>query len=393
MKHLDGRIRVALALAGLALLAAAPLADAKPIGDGRGGVRLKAIGSFEAPVHVATAPGSERLLFVVEQPGRIAVLRERGSSSYEGEGTFLDIRDRVGGGGERGLLSVAFPPDYASSGLFYVYYTDETGDIVVREYRRSSSTRADPSSGREVIRVEHREFGNHNGGQLQFGPDGLLYMATGDGGGGGDPFGAGQDLDSLLGKLLRISPRPGNAGSYGIPADNPFVGAAGRDEIYSYGLRNPWRFSFDSKSGRIAIGDVGQSSREEVDYETRGDAAGANFGWNLFEGTRPFASPDGVKPPAYQGPIHDYSHDDGSCAITGGYVVRDRKLDSVYGRYVYADLCLGELRSLVPRLDGARKDRSLRIVKDGISSFGEGRGGRILVASVFEGRVWLMRPR
>jgi len=384
---------VGLALAAVAVLAAAPLAEARRIGDGRDGVKLKAIGSFDSPVHVATAPGSERLLFVVEQPGRIAVLRERGGGSYESKGTFLDIRDQVLDGGERGLLSVAFPPDFASSGLFYVYVTDGTGDIVVREFRRISSTRADPSSGREVIRVEHREFGNHNGGQLQFGPDGLLYMATGDGGGGGDPFAAGQDLDTLLGKLLRISPEPGNAGPYGIPADNPFVGAPGRDEIYSYGLRNPWRFSFDRESGRIAIGDVGQGSREEVDYETRGDAAGANFGWSLFEGTERFASPDGVKPPGYQGPIHDYSHDGGGCAITGGYVVRDRKLDSLYGRYVYADLCVGELRSLVPRLDGARKDRSLRIVREGISSFGEGRGGRILVASVFEGRVWLMGPR
>jgi glucose/arabinose dehydrogenase len=241
-----------------------------------------------------------------------------------------------------------------------------------------------------VIQFSHPTFGNHNGGQLQFGPDGHLYIGTGDGGGGGDPDRNAQSLNSPLGKLLRIDPVPGNAGAYGIPAGNPFAGSIpGLDEIYALGLRNPWRFSFDRKTNRIAIGDVGHGSLEEVDYETPSSLAGANFGWDAFEGTERF---DGGTPaPAdHQPPIFEYSNDSGHCAVIGGYIVRDRTLRSLRGRYLYADLCAGELRSLVPGLDGARKDRALGPSVPSPTSFGEGPKGRIFVVSG-AGGVWKLK--
>ena len=381
---------VAVLAIALALIAALPSsAAAKPkVGDGVGGVELRKLGEFDSPVHVDNAPGARKLLFVVEQPGAIRVLRGNRTVGHP----FLDIRDRVQGGGEQGLLSVAFAPDYERSGRFYLYYTVRGGDVNrVSEFRRTGATSADPASERTVIEVAHPDFSNHNGGQLQFGPDGYLYIGTGDGGGGGDPSGNGQSPNSLLGKLLRIDPLPGNAGGHGIPRDNPFAGpGAGLDEIYSLGLRNPWRFSFDRKTDRIAIGDVGQGRWEEIDYGTLGGFRGANFGWDVFEGNHPFEG--STPPPGYAPPIHEYSHRGGGCAVVGGYVVRDRKLKSLYGRYLYSDLCRSDLRSFVPDLEGARKDRPLGLDVPSPTSFGEGVKGRIYVASG-EGGVWRLRRR
>ncbi len=361
----------------LAATAVAPAAAKPRTGKGNGGVELRKLGEFEAPVHVDDAPGYKKLLFVVEQPGVIRVLRKNRVLDRP----FLDIRDRVEYGGEQGLLSVAFPGDYADTRRFYVYYTRRGGDVNrVAEFRRSSPTTADPASERAVMDIPHPTFPNHNGGQLQFGPDGLLYIGTGDGGGGGDPFAAGQSVDTRLGKLLRIDPRPGNAGAYGVPASNPFAGRKpGLDEILSVGLRNPWRFSFDRRTGRIVIGDVGQNEWEEIDYEEPSTLPGANFGWSIFEGNHPYAG--GPEPAGYEPPIHEYNHDGGRCAITGGYVVRDQKLRSLYGRYLYGDLCTGELRSLIPGLNGARKDRPLGETIEQLSSFGEGRHGKLYAAS------------
>jgi glucose/arabinose dehydrogenase len=379
----------AIALAAAAALAAEPAGAA--VGDGRGGVRLRSVGTFEDPVYVEQAPGSRRLLFVVELAGRVRVLRERRRGGYEDLGTFLDARRDLRSGGMYGLFSIAFPPDYPDSGLLYAFLTNRAGEIVVREFRRRSARRAADSSGRDVIVIPHPDFGDHFGGQLQFGPDGLLYVSTGDGGGIGDPNENAQSLDSLLGKVLRISPRPGNAGAYGVPADNPFVGAPGRDEIYSYGLRNPWRFSFDGR--RIAIGDVGQSRREEIDYLPLGEAAGANFGWDAFEGTTRYGPDGSPAPEDHVRPIAQYGHGGDRCAITGGHVVRDRRLRSLRGRYVYADFCTGEIRSLVPRPNGGSRDRPLGIVRPGIVSFGEGHRGRSFLASAFGGRVWRLAGR
>jgi glucose/arabinose dehydrogenase len=357
----------------------------------KGGVALKQIGSFDSPVYVTGAPGFPKLLFVVEQPGRVVVLK-----GGRRAGTFLDVRDLVNYGGERGLLSVAFPPDYARSKRFYVYYTDAAGSIQVDEYHRRSATRAAVGSRRSVITIPHPVNSNHNGGQLQF-LGNLLYFGTGDGGSGGDPPNNAQNKDVLLGKLLRIDPRASGGKPYSVPASNPFVGKPGRDEIYGYGLRNPFRFSFDTSRGqpRIAIGDVGQNEFEELDYTTVGRAAGANFGWDAFEGLSKYTDENSGTPDpgGTVKPIFAYPHSrGGSCSIIGGYVVRDPRLRGLRGRYVYADLCEGHLRSLVPHLKRASDDRKLGLQVSSPSSFGEDQRHRLYVVSL-EGPVYRLVPR
>jgi glucose/arabinose dehydrogenase len=347
-----------------------------------GGIALKRIGSFESPVYVTGAPGLPQLLFVVEQGGRIEAMR----NGHRLPRPFLDISGRVSFEGERGLLSVAFPPDYRASGDFYVYYTDEQGNIHVDEFQRRSQTRAAANSRRAVIEIPHTENSNHNGGQLQFLGD-LLYFGTGDGGAAGDPPNNAQSKESLLGKLLRIDPRPSGGRPYTVPATNPFVGSPGRDEIYSYGLRNPFRFSFDTvtaRAPRIAIGDVGQNQFEEVDYTTVAGAAGANFGWDAFEGFAPYrdeasGTPD---PGGTVKPIFAYSHSRGGCSITGGQVVADRSLAGLYKHYVYTDYCDGALRSFVPHLGRATGDRKLGLSVEEPSSFGVDSRGHLYVASL-----------
>jgi glucose/arabinose dehydrogenase len=348
------------------------------------GVGLKKVGQFDHPVYVTGAPGFPKLLFVVEQPGRVAVL----SGGRRLSKPFLDIRGMVGyDGGERGLLSIAFPPDYRQSGGFYVYYNDDAGNIRIDEFERDSATRVAPGSRRQVIEIPHPVNANHNGGQMQF-LDGLLYLGTGDGGSGGDPPNNAQDKDVLLGKLLRIDPRPAGGAPYTVPPSNPFVGKPGRDEIYSYGLRNPFRFSFDTVSAgqpRIAIGDVGQNKFEELDYTTVAAASGANFGWDALEGFAPYTEENSgtQNPGGTTKPIFAYSHSRaGSCSIIGGYVVRDRDLPSLYRRYVYADLCKGQLRSLAPHLKRAGDDRELGLAVESPTSFGEDDARHLYVASL-----------
>jgi glucose/arabinose dehydrogenase len=388
------------ALAAVLALAALPSCGAaKPPPEeprehraAKGGVALKRIGSFAEPVYVSGAPGDPRLLFVVEQQGVVRVLR-----GGRRQGRFLDISGLVGYGGERGLLSIAFPPDYERSRRFYVYYTDTQGDIRVDEFKRRSPTRAAFGSRRPVIEIPHRINSNHNGGQLQF-LGNLLYFATGDGGSGGDPPNNAQNRDTLLGKLLRIDPRPASGRRYSVPDDNPFVGRPGRDEIYSYGLRNPFRFSFDTVTAarpRIAIADVGQDEFEELDYTTVGAASGANFGWDAFEGFAPYtgANSGTPDPGGTVKPIFAYSHSRaGSCTIIGGYVVGDRRLPRLRGRYVYADLCEGQLRSLLPHLGRASGDRRLGLAVSSPSSFGEDTRGRIYISSL-EGPVYRLVSR
>jgi glucose/arabinose dehydrogenase len=354
------------------------------------GVALKQIGSFDAPVYVAGAPGFPELLFVVEQPGRIVVMR----GGKQLPKPFLDLRGQVSYGGERGLLSLAFPLDYARSKRFYVYYTDNDGNIRIDEFKRRSATRARSGSRRKVIVIPHQVNSNHNGGQLQF-LGNLLYFGTGDGGSGGDPPNNAQDKDVLLGKLLRIDPRPSKGRPYTVPADNPFVGRPGRDEIYSYGLRNPFRFSFDRRRPRIAIGDVGQNEFEELDYATVDAARGANFGWDAFEGFSKYTGESSGTPDPGNTvkPILAYNHSRGnSCSIIGGYVVRDPRLPKLQGRYVYADLCEGQLRSLVPHLKRASDERKLGLHVESPSSFGEDDQHRLYVTSV-EGPVYRLVPR
>ncbi|HSK49290.1 MAG TPA: PQQ-dependent sugar dehydrogenase [Solirubrobacterales bacterium] len=377
---------------GLPACGSAEESDSGDAGAGaskRSGVALKKVGEFDQPVYVSGAPGFPELLFVVEQQGTVKVL-----NGGRRAGTFLDLRSEVSFEGERGLLSIAFPPDYQRSGRFYVYYTDNAGSIRVDELKRRSAIRAASGSRRNVIVIPHPVNTNHNGGQLQF-LGNLLYFGTGDGGASGDPDNNAQNLDSLLGKLIRIDPRARGGRPYTVPASNPFVGRAGRDEIYSHGLRNPFRFSFDTVSSggaRIAIGDVGQDRFEEVDYLPVGRAGGANFGWDAYEGNKRYPGGSG-DPGGTVKPILAYPHRrGGSCSITGGYVVRDRRLPSLYERYVYADFCEGELRSFVPHLKRAGSDRKLGLSVSSPSSFGEDDRGRLYVASL-EGPVYRLVPR
>lgn len=389
----SARLAVAGAAVAAAVLVAAGAGSAAPqlarqqTGDGNGGVKLQEVGRFDRPVYVHQPPsGADGLLFVVEQPGRIEVVESDGGA----ESPFLSIEGKVASGGEQGLLSVAFAPDYSKSGLFYVYYTAPGGDITVEEYRRSENDplQADESSGRKLLDIEHSRFPNHNGGQLQFGPDGYLYVGTGDGGSFGDPSENAQDRNSLLGKILRIDPFNGKR--YAIPKGNPFRGRRGRDEVYALGLRNPFRFSFDRETGNIAIGDVGQDRREEIDVETPKSLRGANFGWDAFEGFKRYKSPDASPPPRdHERPIHDYSLSGANCAITGGYVVRDPELGSLFGRYVYADHCAGQIRSLIPDTGGGRDDKPLGLSESSISSFGEDAAGHVYVVSL-SGRVSML---
>jgi len=380
---------IAVAIAATTASFAAPQHARQQAGDGVGGVKLQEVGQFDKPVYVHQPPsGADGLLFVVEQPGRIKVV-EMATGAVS---PFLNIEGRVASGGEQGLLSVAFAPDYADSGRFYVYYTAPGGDITVEEYRRSAGNplQADGSSARKLLDIEHSRFTNHNGGQLQFGPDGFLYAGTGDGGSSGDPMENAQDRNSLLGKILRIDPFNGKR--YAIPKGNPFRKGKGRDEIYALGLRNPFRFSFDRESGNIAIGDVGQDRREEIDVETPESLRGANFGWDAFEGFKRYKSSDASPPPRdHERPIHDYSLTGDTCAVTGGYVVRDPELPSLHGRYVYSDFCAGQIRSLIPDTGGARDDKPLGLSDSNISSFGEDATGHVYVVSL-SGTVSRLAP-
>jgi glucose/arabinose dehydrogenase len=376
----SGARAAAATLVALLLLAGAGLGPSAAAESGD--LHRNWIGNFNGPVHVDNAPGFPRLLFVVERRGTIAVLLDEQRLSRP----FLDIRGRVSDEGERGLLSVAFPQDYKTSRLFYVYYTNVDGAIEIDEFKRlpNHPTRADRFSRRKVMIIPHPDFANHNGGQLQFGPDGKLYAATGDGGGADDVRDNARRLGNLLGKLLRIDPRRHGDDPYRSPPSNPYVGLPGRDEIYSYGLRNPWRFSFDFPTRTIAIGDVGQGAMEEIDYETQAGAKGANFGWPQWEGdvthdpSRP--GPDPAVPP-----ILTYSHglcEAVACAVTGGYVVRDRELPSLYGRYLYADFYLGQMRSFIPSLAGAIDVQAAGLHVANLSSFGQGVNGRMYAASI-----------
>jgi glucose/arabinose dehydrogenase len=345
---------------------------------------LQPIGNFEKPIYVTSDPGNPDRLFVVERAGRIKLV-EGGTVS-----TFADLRSLVGcpenGActGERGLLSIAMAPDFHTSGRFFVDYAqNSTGLIHVAELVAVGGS-AMFSVPHDVLTVPHGEADNHNGGQLQFGPEGNLFISTGDGGGKNDQHENAQNLERLLGKILRVSPSPG--GGYTVPVGNPFPGAtAPFSTIWSYGLRNPYRFSFDRLTGAIAIGDVGQDAREEVDYAPApGLGGGANYGWNCKEGliAGPATDPQCPSPTSpFVNPIFDYVNGGAACAITGGYIVRDPKLTNLYGRYVYGDYCSGQLRSFIPGLPSASGDRAEGIVVEKLVSFGEDSCGRVYTVS------------
>ena len=383
----------------------AALAIASPAGADTttsGDLRLASIGTFAAPIFITSPPSDLNRVFVVERGGTVQLIKNDGAPT-----TFLDLHSLVSTSGDGGLLSIAFPPDYGTSGLFYVFYSDAAlcsganCDDHVVEYRRSPSNPdvADVAPGRLVLSVPHQVSAIHHGGQLQFGPDGLLYIATGDGGGGGDAPGNAQSTTVLNGKLLRIDPRQSGAQAYTIPAGNPFAGPGdpGADEVYAYGLRNPFRFSFDHVTGDLTIGDVGQGLHEEVDFQPAGQGLGANFGWNVFEGFDRYNGSTATLGPNYVPPVLAYDHSPGGyCSVIGGYVVRDRDLSSLVGRYVYSDLCKAELRSAVLGLPLATDDRTLGtgsapLSVSSVDTFGEDAFCRIYVAST-GGAVYRLEP-
>jgi glucose/arabinose dehydrogenase len=309
-------------------------------------------GGLSSPIFL-TAPSGDARLFIVEREGRIRIV-QNGSLLPE---AFLDISGRTTTDGERGLLSMAFDPQYASNGFFYVFYTDVDGVLAIERFSvaAADSNLAEPLSGLRIISIPHVDFSYHNGGLLAFGPDGFLYIGTGDGAGTGDPGRNGQNTNSLLGKLLRIDVSASTADQpYAIPASNPFVNQSGmRGEIWASGLRNPWRYAFDAATNLLYIADVGASRREEVNVAGTG-IAGLNYGWSVMEATLCFAD-DSCDQQGLTLPVLDYGHDtngDGACSIIGGYVYRGSAIPDLQGSFLYADLCAGWLKGLT-YVDGA----------------------------------------
>jgi glucose/arabinose dehydrogenase len=327
-------------------------------------------------------------VFVLQRSGQVMLLLNGHKQSQP----FLNIAGSVyaQGSDEQGLLGIAFPADYATSGRFYLDYTVAGNDIKIVQFRRSpgDADRADPASARPVLTIDHHAFTNHNGGQLAFGREGDLYIGVGDGGSEGDPDRNGQNTGTLLAKILRIAPSPN--GGYTIPASNPFVGQAGkRAEIWAYGLRNPWRFSFDRATGDMVIGDVGQDRWEELDFAAAGAGTGANYGWSVWEGDHRFNP--GQAPNAIA-PVLTASHSDGYCAIIGGYVVRDKALPSLYGRYLFGDFCRAKIESVKLARRRAMGLRETGLEVPALSSFGQDDDGHIYLASL-KGTVYRLAQR
>jgi glucose/arabinose dehydrogenase len=352
----------------LTVTAALPPLDLAPVASG-----------LSQPVFLTTAPGDPSRLFVVEKTGRIRIIRNGTLQSA----AFLDLSDSVTGGSEQGLLSMAFYPDYATSGRFIVSYTSPHGTMsggtsVIARYQVSASPdAADPNSG-ETLLVLDQPYENHNGGLVGFGPDGYLYVGFGDGGGGGDPLSTGQDRRDLYASMLRLD--VSGAGGYTIPASNPYATSATfRHELWNWGLRNPWRWSFDRQTGDLYIADVGQNEHEEVDVQPAGQGAGANYGWSIMEGFSCYNASSCNKT-GITLPVLDYDHGQG-CAITGGYVYRGSAIPALRGRYFYSDYCSGFVRSFVYR-NGQATDRQSHPDLDpgsSVTSFGEDAAGELYI--------------
>jgi glucose/arabinose dehydrogenase len=350
-------------------------------------VTLTPVATLSEPVAMAER-SSDSTLYFAERKGTIRAVRD----ARVAPSPVLDITSETQSGyQEQGLLGLAFSPD---GSRLYVYFTKSVAgssgsDLVIREYSFSGG-RAVTSSARDVLTVNHEQYANHNGGNLVFGPDGYLYAGLGDGGGAGDPLGNGQNLNTLLGKLLRINPRPAGSNAYQIPPDNPFAGRPGaRGEIWAYGLRNPWRYSFDRATHDLWIGDVGQDSWEEVDVQAASGHGGDNYGWNRMEGTHSYNG--GTPPPNYHGPVYEYSHDGGNCSITGGYVYRGARIPNLVGSYVFADYCTGQLRAFDLHNGRAADERLLGPQVGSLSSFGQDPSGELYVLSL-TGAVYRIDP-
>lgn len=373
--------RAVAGLVCLALAAPAAVACTRP-GDPREApvrgdlVRLTEIATAQAPTAGVAGPGDT--VWIAERPGRVRVLDAQGTLGEP----VLDITAETTTDGERGLLGITFDDAFAH---FYLSYTDRDGNTAVDELEVAGG-QLRPRT-RQTILTQEQPFANHNGGDLAFGPDGMLYLGLGDGGSGGDPLGSGQDLGSLLGKLLRIDPSGGDP--YAVPPDNPFVGEPGaRPEIWAYGLRNPWRFSFDAATGRLWIGDVGQSSWEEIDRAPEGTGRGANYGWSRMEGSQPFS---GAEPDGHVRPVHEYPTGSGRCSVTGGYVYRGSAIPALVGDYVFSDYCEGAIRALELRDGEVAGETHLGVDGGSVVAFVQGPDRELYVLDL-DGTIFRLDP-
>jgi glucose/arabinose dehydrogenase/membrane-bound lytic murein transglycosylase B len=341
---------------------------------------LTPIGSVDAPTAMAARAG-DTSLYVTEQVGRVRRLRRTGNTFALDSSPVIDISNEVKAGGEQGLLGLAFSVDGKH---LYIAFTNTGADQQLDEVAMDGDQVV--SGSRRTLLVVPDFAPNHNGGDLILGPDGFLYYTMGDGGGGGDPQKSGQNPNDLLGDILRIDPtRPSGGKPYGIPADNPFVNGGGAPEVYAYGLRNPWRISFDRKTKDLWIADVGQNNIEEIDFQAAGSPNGANFGWNAMEGTQPFAEsepPEGAIPP-----IYEYDHSGGRCSITGGYVYRGQAIPLLDGTYLFGDNCEGGIQGLTRAGDGTVQVTDLQLHVAGLSAFGEDNDGEVYALGVSDGSV------
>jgi glucose/arabinose dehydrogenase len=348
--------------------------------------RLVASG-FVDPLDLQSVPGDPERIYVVEQRGRIHVV---GSGQVQAE-AFLDISDRIRTGREQGLLGLAFHPQFGTNRRFFVNYTNRSGDTHIAEFAAATADRADPASER-VLLVVPQPFSNHNAGGLAFGSDGMLYIALGDGGGRGDPLQAGQDLGTLLGKILRVDIDEG--APYTIPPDNPFLSTSGAEpEIWAYGLRNPYRIAFDPATGDLYIGDVGQGAREEIDVGLASRSGGENYGWNITEGRLCFDPRDGCDRIGLTMPVLDYTHGEG-CSVTGGVVYAGCRMPDLVGTYFYGDFCSGFVRSfrLVGGVATEHRDWTSDLEGvDSISSFGTDARGEVYIVD-YDGAVYRLEP-
>ena len=330
---------------------------------------------FTDPVFITHANDDSGRIFVVEQGGTIR--------TFDGK-TFLDIRDRVNqGGSEQGLLGMAFAPDFKTSGRFYLNYTANNDDSITSRFTIKPDGTGDPASEEILFRIED-PAANHNGGMVAFGNDGYLYVGLGDGGGAGDRFGNGQNRNTLWGKLLRLD--VSGATGYTAPSDNPFDGDDGRAEIWAYGLRNPWRFSFDSETGDLWLADVGQGALEEINFVPVKDQGGLNYGWNTLEGSSCYKS-DGCGTEGLLMPVAEYTHGEGGCSVIGGYRYRGAQFPAMRGIYTYGDYCSGQIWQL-REVNGTWQSSEIMDVPFLISSFGEDQNGEIYVAGYNDGVIY-----
>lgn len=332
---------------------------------------------------VAMPDPDDKRLFVVEQNGTVRTLNAENNLEEE---PFLDIRDKIRSGGEMGLLGLAFHPQAAENNFFYINYTDREQNSVIARYTLSEQTgRADPASEEILLKVP-QPFTNHNGGQLAFGPDGFLYIGLGDGGSAGDPGNRAQNKNQLLGKILRIDVNNGD--SYSIPEDNPFAASDGEPEIWALGLRNPWRFSFDRKTGDLFIADVGQGEREEINFQPANSKGGENYGWRCFEGTHEFNSENCEGAENFVTPTIEYDHSENRCSVTGGYVYRGKTYAALDGKYFFGDFCGGQIYTAERKGSGEWQTNLAIASGRQISTFGEDSSGELYAADYATGTIY-----